>query len=145
MRKPRSRRSPAASNARNRRSSSSTASRRCATSSATLRRSARSYDLAVHMSGWGSATLFVGEYTEEEMAHHSEFTIADGILRFSSRREDLTAGRMVEVFKLRGADCVPGRHFFEIGEGGLTFYARVRSPDEDIHASPSSFVERAST
>jgi circadian clock protein KaiC len=55
------------------------------------------YDLAVHTAGWGAATLFVGEYTEEEMANYAEFTIADGILRFSTRREALTAVRMVEV------------------------------------------------
>ncbi len=103
------------------------------------------YDLAVHVAGWGAATLLVGEYTDEEMAHYAEFTIADGILRFSTRREALTAVRMVEVLKLRGADCVTGRHFFEIGAEGLVFFPRVRGPDADGNPSGWSLAERAST
>ncbi len=102
------------------------------------------YDLAVQTAGWGAATLFVGEYTDEEMATYAEFTIADGILRFSTRREGLTAVRMVEVLKLRGADAVTGRHFFEIGPEGLVFFPRVRGPDAN---GPSvwSAAERAPT
>src|SRR3989440_4714357 len=103
------------------------------------------YDLAVHTAGWGSATLLVGEYTEEEIANNGEFTIADGILRFSTRREALTAVRMVEVLKLRGSDPVTGRHFFEIGPEGLVFFPRVRGPDADGHPSVWSSAERAPT
>ncbi len=103
------------------------------------------YDLAVHVAGWGAATLFVGEYTEEEMAQNPEFTIADGILRFSTRREDLTAVRVVEVLKLRGAAYVTGRHFFEIGAGGLTFFPRVHSPDAAGETAIASYAERAPT
>lgn len=103
------------------------------------------YDLAVHTAGWGAATLLVGEYTAEEMAHYSEFAIADGTLRFGFEREDLTALRVVEVFKLRGANCITGRHFFEIGRDGLTFFPRVRSPDADDHATIASLAERAAT
>jgi len=103
------------------------------------------YDLAVHSAGWGAATLLVGEYTEEEIANYAEFAIADGILRFGTSREELTAARVVEVLKLRGADCVTGRHFFEIGTGGLTFFQRVRGPDVPGDASNASFAERAST
>lgn len=103
------------------------------------------YDLAVHMAGWGAATLFVGEYTSEEIAHCAEFAIADGILRFGTQREELTALRVVDVLKLRGADCVMGRHFFEIGPAGLTFFPRVRSSDPGDEAAVTSFAERAST
>jgi len=103
------------------------------------------YDLAVHIAGWSAATLFVGEYTAEEIAGLSEFAIADGILRFSTSREELTAVRVVEVLKLRGADCVTGRHFFEIGGDGLTFFPRVRSPEVGDRHAIGSFAERAST
>ena len=103
------------------------------------------YDLAVHMAGWGASTLFVGEYTEEEIAEYAEFAIADGILRFGTSREELKTVRVVEVLKLRGAECVTGRHFFEIGTGGLTFFPRVRSPDADGHASSAPPGERAAT
>jgi circadian clock protein KaiC len=103
------------------------------------------YDLAVHMAGWGAATLLVGEYTPGEVAGFAEFAIADGILRFGTAREELTAVRVVDVLKLRGADCVTGRHFFEIGSNGLTFFPRVRSPDAPSPAAVASFAERAST
>ena len=103
------------------------------------------YDLAVHTSGWGATTLFVGEYTSEEISQLAEFAIADGILRFGTQREELTAVRVVDVLKLRGADSVMGRHFFEIGPDGLTFFPRVRSPDAGDDAAVASFTERAST
>jgi len=103
------------------------------------------YDLAVQIAGWGASALFVGEYTAEEIAGHAEFAIADGILRFGAQREGLTSARVVDVLKLRGSDCVTGRHFFEISSEGLTFLPRVRSPDASDHGSVASFVERAST
>jgi circadian clock protein KaiC len=103
------------------------------------------YDLAVHMAGWGAAALFVGEYTTEEIAHLPEFAIADGILRFGTQRDDLTAVRVVDVLKLRGADCITGRHFFEIGQDGVTFFPRVRSPAATDEPAQPSFDERAST
>jgi len=102
------------------------------------------YDLAVHTAAWGAASLFVGEYTDAEILTHSEFAIADGIIRFSNRRHELTAVREVEVLKLRGADYVTGGHFFEIGSDGLAFFPRVRSPDT-VPAEPVSSAERVST
>jgi len=87
------------------------------------------YDLAVHVSSWGAATLLVGEYTPEEIATLSEFAIADGIIRLFNRRDELRAIREVEVLKLRGANFVTGGHFFEITGDGLVFYPRVRGPD----------------
>src|SRR3954471_16616040 len=87
------------------------------------------YDLAVQTAGWGAASLFVGEYTDEEIEEYAEFTVADGIFRFRTQRENLTAVRVVEILKLRGSNSVGGRHFFEIGSDGLTFFPRVRGPD----------------
>lgn len=87
------------------------------------------YDLAVHTAGWGAASLLVGEYTVAEMASQAEFAIADGIIRFTNSRHELTAVREVEVLKLRGADYATGGHFYEIGSSGLDFFPRVRSPD----------------
>ena len=102
------------------------------------------YDLAVHTAGWGAASLFVGEYTDEEIEAHAEFTIADGIIRFRIRREELTAVRVVEILKLRGANPVGGRHFFEIGPDGLTFFPRVRGPEAGSIPTFSS-ADRVST
>jgi circadian clock protein KaiC len=108
------------------------------------------YDLAVHTAGWGAASLLVGEYTEAETASEAEFAIADGILRFTNARHELTAIREVEVLKLRGADYVTGGHFYEIGTDGLRFFPRVRNPDSVAAQSAGtagtvSTPERAST
>jgi circadian clock protein KaiC len=101
------------------------------------------YDLAVHTATWGATTLFVGEYTEPEILDKSEFAIADGIIRFINRREELTAVRQVEILKLRGASYVTGRHFFEISTEGLRFFPRVQSPE--TIAEPRSAPERVAT
>ena len=102
------------------------------------------YDLAVHTASWGAVSLFVGEYTDEEVLDCSEFAIADGIIRFSNRHEQLTAVREVEVLKLRGAAYVTGRHFFEINSDGVRFFPRVHGP-EGHSAKPIAPVERATT
>ena len=102
------------------------------------------YDLAVHVSSWGAASLLVGEYTPEEIATFSEFAIADGIIRLGNRRDELRAIREVEVLKLRGANVVTGGHFFEIGGDGLAFFPRVRSPD-GAFAEPEGLDARAPT
>jgi circadian clock protein KaiC len=96
------------------------------------------YDLAVHIAGWGAASLLVGEYTEAELASDAEFAIADGIIRLTTSRHDLSAIREVEVLKLRGADYVTGGHFYEIGPDGLSFFPRVRTPDSIAADAPGS-------
>ncbi len=102
------------------------------------------YDLAVHLSTWGAVSLLVGEYTQEEILSLSEFAIADGIIRLSNRRHELSAMREVEVLKLRGADIVTGGHFFEISPDGLAFFPRVRSPEGSI-VEPETADERVPT
>jgi circadian clock protein KaiC len=102
------------------------------------------YDLAVHTATWGATSLLVGEYSDEPIADHSVFAIADGILRFTNRRDELTAIREVEVIKLRGASYVTGRHFFEINADGLRFFPRVRGP-ETIDAEAGAPAQRVST
>jgi circadian clock protein KaiC len=108
------------------------------------------YDLAVHTAGWGAASLLVGEYTAAEATSDAEFAIADGIIRFTNSRRELTAVREVEVLKLRGADYVTGGHFYEIGPDGLAFIPRVRSPERNAGEPvgtgyPVSAPERVAT
>jgi circadian clock protein KaiC len=102
------------------------------------------YDLAVGMAAWGATTLLVGEYTREDVSVAPEFAIADGIVRLSTERQELTAARQIEVLKLRGANYVTGRHFFEMGDDGLTFYPRVRGP-EMTGEPPADLADRVAT
>jgi circadian clock protein KaiC len=85
----------------------------------------------------------VGEYLDDTLGMWPEFAVADGIVRLVSRRTELTATREFDVLKLRGANYITGRHFFEIGAAGMTFYPRVRAPEDEepIHG----FEDRGST
>ena len=103
------------------------------------------YDLAVHTSTWGATTLLVGEYSGDDFATFAEFGVADGILRLGTERTELQSFREMEVLKLRGAAYSSGRHYFEITPRGVSFYPRVRAPD-DLQRQPSGeTAERAST
>jgi circadian clock protein KaiC len=86
------------------------------------------YDLAVQMATWGATTFMVGEYAESELMSWPEFAIADGILALTNREVELTAVRELNVLKLRGANYVTGRHFFEITPAGVNFFPRVGAP-----------------
>ena len=76
------------------------------------------YDLAVGMAAWGATTLLVGEYTAADISVAPEFAIADGIVRLTNERQELTTARQFEILKMRGANYITGRHFFEIGADG---------------------------
>jgi circadian clock protein KaiC len=102
------------------------------------------YDLAVGMAAWGATTLLVGEYTAADISIAPEFAIADGIVRLTNERQELTTARQFEIVKMRGANYVTGRHFFEIGADGLTFYARVRGP-EMADEPPVDLADRITT
>jgi circadian clock protein KaiC len=102
------------------------------------------YDLAVGMAAWGATTLLVGEYTTEDVGVVPEFAVADGIVRLTNERQELTTARQFEILKMRGADYVTGRHFFEIGGDGLAFYPRVRGP-EMTGELPVDLADRVTT
>ncbi|HXU74136.1 MAG TPA: ATPase domain-containing protein [Polyangia bacterium] len=101
------------------------------------------YDLANHMAGWGATTFLVGEYVRDDFSQFAEFAVADGIIRLGVERQDLTSVRTIEIMKLRGGNYISGRHFFEIGPGGLYVYPRVRAPEFSGRAP--SLSERDST
>jgi len=102
------------------------------------------YDLAVGVAAWGATTLLVGEYTPEDINVAPEFAIADGIVRLTTERQELTTARQLEVLKLRGAKYLSGRHFFEMDTDGLTFYPRVRGP-EMTGEPPVDLADRVAT
>ena len=102
------------------------------------------YDLSVALAAWGATTLLVGEYTSEDIGVAPEFAIADGIVRLTTERQELTTARQIEIVKLRGANYVTGRHFFEMSANGLTFYPRVRGP-EMTEEPPVDLADRIAT
>jgi circadian clock protein KaiC len=109
-----------------------------------VQRRAFVYDLSVVLSAWGATTLLVGEYTSEDVAVAPEFAVADGIMFLTTERQELTTARQLEILKMRGANYVTGRHFFEMGPDGLTFYPRVRGP-EISDEPPVDLADRVAT
>jgi circadian clock protein KaiC len=68
-----------------------------------------------------------------------EETVADGIIVLSTEMEGLRRKRYLEVFKMRAADHVPGRHRMEItGQGIEVFYAAA--PDLSQVETPPPLV-----
>jgi circadian clock protein KaiC len=103
------------------------------------------YDLAVQMATWGATALLVGEYTRDEFRAFPEFAIADGIIRLGSETQELTSVREIEVMKMRGAGYASGRHFFDIGRRGVTFYPRVSTPTAASTLAHPAAGERSAT
>lgn len=95
------------------------------------------YDIATQLASWGTTALFVGEYAREHYSTFAEFAVADGIIRLGSEPQGLTSLREIEVLKLRGAEYVSGRHFFDIGQSGVRVFPRVRAPAA-TQAAPAS-------
>ena len=102
------------------------------------------YDLAVTLAAWESTTFLVGEYRSDDVGELPEFAVADCIIELRNRPRELTTIREVEVLKLRGSHYESGRHFFDIDASGLTFYPRVRAP-EQTGTGPLPTGERVST
>src|SRR5207245_6778581 len=96
------------------------------------------------LAGWESTTFLVGEYRSDEVGELPEFAVADCIIELRNRPQELTTLREVEVLKLRGSHYESGRHFFDIDASGLTFYPRVRAP-EQTGTGPLPTGERVST
>ena len=103
------------------------------------------YELAVWLAAWGATTILVGEYEQGDIARLPEFAIADGIIRLTHDRRELTSFRQIEILKMRGADYVTGLHFFAMGPDGLTFFPRVRAPDRPDDGAVMAARERVTT
>lgn len=82
-------------------------------------------ELMLRLSAWEVTSLFVGEYTEEDIRSEAEFAIADGIIYLYGTEEGGLQKRLLRIMKMRGTDYFAGEHVFEIGAGGITLYPRM--------------------
>ena len=70
-----------------------------------------------------------------------EETVVDGVLLLSSTPEGMDRQRYLEVYKLRNADHLKGRHNLLIGPGGLDISPRYRA--EDLRVVPAALLPTA--
>jgi circadian clock protein KaiC len=78
--------------------------------------------------------------TSKGQAVPPEHTMVDGIVELTDIRYGSRTERGLFVNKLRGSDCLPGRHPFRITEHGLVVYPRVEAA---FHATTRPDAARA--
>ncbi|WP_438008078.1 ATPase domain-containing protein [Sorangium sp. So ce321] len=83
--------------------------------------------LALHLTSWQVTSFLVGEYSDSEMHNNPVFTIADGIVLLSQRKERNSTVRKIEVMKMRGQAALPGLHTFRISAQGIQVFPRAMS------------------
>jgi circadian clock protein KaiC len=81
--------------------------------------------LALQLSAWQATTFLIGEYSDEEIHGHPEFTVADGIIRLTQNPERNSVVRKLQIVKLRGQESVPGLHTIRISGDGLQAFSRT--------------------
>ncbi|MEW6182902.1 MAG: ATPase domain-containing protein [Bacillota bacterium] len=82
-------------------------------------------DLTVRLAAWECTALFVGEYSEDELASRPETAIADGIFFIYGMEEKKHQKRYLRVLKMRGADYASGEHLLKITKDGVKIYPRL--------------------
>jgi circadian clock protein KaiC len=100
-------------------------------------------DLAGLLSAYSVTTLWLGEYTAEDITREPEFAVADGILELTREQRGTRDDRYLRVVKLRGSGFLDGQHAFRIGASGLEVFPRLRTPD--LAADYETSAERLSS
>lgn len=86
------------------------------------------HELAGTLSAFPVTSLWLGEYSEQEMATAPEFAVADSVIQLASRPDQQRASRAVQVLKLRGGDFRSGQHAYRLSPDGMTVYPRLADP-----------------
>lgn len=95
------------------------------------------YNLGARLAQTRCTLLFLGEYSEREMAEGPEFSLADGILELAYEPHEPLDRRWVRVVKMRSSDHLAGKHPIRISRRGLEVFPRLEamtpSPDGVVH------------
>jgi circadian clock protein KaiC len=96
------------------------------------------YELAGRLSAYPVTSLWVGEYSEQDMSDAPELAVADAIISLSADRSADRDIRLLQVLKLRGSDLLPGKHFYRLSQHGMSVFPRLTGPPAD--SAPNAFV-----
>jgi circadian clock protein KaiC len=88
------------------------------------------HDLAGLLTAYDTTAFLVGEYSEEQMATHPEFVVADGIVELLRHETGMRDERYFRVRKLRGSSYREGLHALRLTAGGVKIFRRLVSPQE---------------
>ncbi len=97
-------------------------------------------ELMARLTAWEVTSLFIGEYSHDDIWEQPEFGIADGIIYVYGTEEPNRQKRFLRVMKMRGTDYFSGQHYFEISADGIELYPRMdpreigeyQAPPEDV-------------
>ena len=100
------------------------------------------YNLGARLAQTGCTLLFLGEYSEREMAEGPEFSLADGILELAYEPHEPLDRRWLRVVKLRSSDHLEGKHPIHISTRGLEVFPRLEalSPSADGAVEPKGRI-----
>jgi circadian clock protein KaiC len=83
------------------------------------------HELAGRLGAFPAASLWVGEYEDDEIASMAEFAVADAILSLTSERIGQREARFFQVKKLRGSAFRSGQHAYRLSASGLHLFPRL--------------------
>ncbi len=83
------------------------------------------HELAGRLGAFPAASLWVGEYVENEIPTMAEFAVADAIIELKSERIGQREARFLQVKKLRGSGFRSGQHAYRLTPNGLHLFPRL--------------------
>jgi circadian clock protein KaiC len=83
------------------------------------------HELAGRLGAFPTASLWVGEYEDAEIASMAEFAVADAILSLTTERVGQREARFFQVKKLRGSAFRSGQHAYRLSASGLHLFPRL--------------------
>jgi circadian clock protein KaiC len=85
------------------------------------------YDLTSKFARTSTVLLLLGEYAADELENGVEFSVADAIIQLEYEVREPVDRRSLRIAKMRGGRHVPGRHTFQISEGGIHVFPRIET------------------
>lgn len=86
------------------------------------------HDLTGLLTAYETTAFLIGEYHQEDIRHHPEFAVADGVVELSRRPLGTRDERFFRVLKLRGSRYLEGSHAFQITNQGIEVHPRLVTP-----------------
>lgn len=86
------------------------------------------HDLTGLLTAYDTTAFLIGEYHQEDIRHHPEFAVADGVVELSRQMVGIRDERFFRVLKLRGSQYLEGSHAFRITDRGLDIHPRLVTP-----------------
>jgi circadian clock protein KaiC len=90
------------------------------------------HEVAGRLGAFPTASLWVGEYVENEIPFMAEFAVADAIIGLTSDRVGQREARFLQVKKLRGSGFRSGQHAYRLTPNGLHLFPRLADTPTEL-------------